>query len=635
MKKGKFFLGGLLMAMLLVGCGETKAPAKEVEENKVAKTETVTTTDNAKEYKETQVKLDHKIIKKGEPGKDEVTLSFAATSDVHGRIYPYEYAIDSEDKSAGFAKTNTIVKKLRAENPNLVLIDIGDTVQDNSAELFNHLETHPMVEAMNEMNYDVWVLGNHEFNFEREFINRNINNFKGSVVNANIKNEADDSHFVLPYQIFDIEGVKVAVVGIIPPHVPMWEASAPEHFKGLKFEDPAPAVERTIKDLEGKYDVLVGAVHLGRKDEYGATGAFDIAEKFPQFNIIFAGHEHARYVTEVNNTLVLEPGAYGWGVSNGEIKVKKENGKWVVDSVEAKNIESKDVEADKAILDKFKDVHEKSIANSNEVIGEVTEVFIPRVDYITGEDKVTTMPTSQMEDTAIVQLINDVQKYYAKADVSTAAIFNAESNLKPGDFKKKDVAFIYKYTNTLMGVNITGANLLKFMEWSANYYNSVKPGDVTISFNEKVRGYNYDMFDGINYQIDLTQEPGHRVKNVTIDGQPLDPNKVYKLAVNNYRFGTLQNLGLIKPEDKYYDSYEELQDGGRVRDLIIDYVKTQLNGKLSPKVDNNWSIVGLEENIPGKEAVIEMIKTGEIKIPKSADGRTLNVKSINVNDVKK
>ncbi|SJZ92594.1 2',3'-cyclic-nucleotide 2'-phosphodiesterase / 3'-nucleotidase [Cetobacterium ceti] len=629
MKKGKFLLSSLLLAMLLVGCGESKS-AKEEKKPEVKQEQVV-----VKEYKDEPIKLVHKVIKKGEPGKDEVTLTFAATSDMHGRIYPYEYAIDAEDKDAGFAKTNTVVKSLREQNPNLVLIDIGDTVQDNSAELFNHLDTHPMVEAMNDMNYDVWVLGNHEFNFEKDFIKRNIKNFKGSVVNANIKNEEDNSNFVLPYQLFDIEGVKVAVIGIIPPHVPMWEASAPEHFKGLKFEDPAPAVERTIKDLEGQYDVLVGAVHLGRKDEYGATGAFDLAEKFPQFSLILAGHEHAKYVTEVNDTLVLEPGAYGWGVATGDVKVKKEDGKWIVKDVTAKNVETKDVEADKDILNKFKDVHDKSRENANIVIGDVTETFIPKVDYITGEEKVTTMPTSQIEDTAIVQLINDVQKHYAKADISTAAIFTPESNLKAGQFKKKDVAFIYKYTNTLMGVNITGENLLKFMEWSANYYNTVKPGDVTISFNEKVRGYNYDMFDGVNYDINLTKEPGHRIENVTIDGKPLDPNKVYKLAVNNYRFGTLQNLGLIKPEDKYYDSYEALQDNGRVRDLIIDYVQNTLNGKLTPKTDNNWKIVGLDTEIPGREAILEMIKKGEITIPKSASGRTLNVKSINVNDIKK
>ncbi|WP_407536262.1 5'-nucleotidase C-terminal domain-containing protein [Cetobacterium somerae] len=184
-----------------------------------------------------------------------------------------------------------------------------------------------------------------------------------------------------------------------------------------------------------------------------------------------------------------------------------------------------------------------------------------------------------------------------------------------------------------MGVNMTGENLLKYMEWSMNYYNQTEPGDVTISFNPKVRGYNYDMFDGVNYKVDISKPAGERIVDATINGQPIDPNKTYKVAVNNYRFGTLMNLGLVTDKDKYYDSYEELQDGGRIRDLIVRYVQENLKGELNPKVDNNWSIIGFEENVPGKDAVIEKIRTGEIKVPMSEDGRTLNVQSININNL--
>ena len=622
MKSTKFFVLGALLSMVFVGCGE-KEKTKNVEKVEVKK--------DIKEFKENRLTLEKKIIKKGEPGSKNVILSFAATSDVHGRIYPYEYGVDEVDQDAGYAKTYTIVKELRDRNPNLILMDIGDTVQDNSAELFNNLETHPMVEAMNTMDYDAWILGNHEFNFEKDFLLRNIRNFDGAVISTNIENEDDGSKFVLPYQIFDVQGVKVALIGALPPHVPMWEASAPEHFKGLTFEDPMSAVKETLDELDGKYDVLVGAFHLGRKDEYGATGTFDLAKAYPQFDLIFAGHEHARYVTEVNGAMVLEPGAYGWGVSNGEIKMVKEDGKWKIENIVAKNIESTNVSADNDMLEQFKGVHDKSLEDANQVVGKINQKFIPRTDYITGADKVTTMPTGQMEDNAIVQLINDAQKYYADADVSAAAIFNFESNLDAGDFKKKDVAFIYKYTNTLMGVNMTGENLLKYMEWSAKYYNKTEPGDVTISFNPKVRGYNYDMFDGINYKIDISKSEGERIVDPTIKGEKLDPKKIYKVAVNNYRFGSLMNLGLVKDEDKYYDSYATLQDAGRIRDLIIKYVQEEMKGEVTPKIDKNWKIIGFDKNVSGKEEILEKIKSGEIVIPMSEDGRTLNVKSININ----
>lgn len=280
-------------------------------------------------------------------------------------------------------------------------------------------------------------------------------------------------------------------------------------------------------------------------------------------------------------------------------------------------------------------VHDKSVADANLIVGKVTADFIPRVDYITGQDKVTTMPTIQLEDTALIDLINDVQLYYTKADVAAAAAFRLDMNLKKGDFKKKDVAFIYKYSNTLMGVNMTGENLLKYMEWSASYYNTAKKGDVTISFNPNVRGYNYDMFEGIDYDIDISKEAGNRITNAKIKGQTLDPKKVYKVAVNNYRFGTLQSLKLATPKDVYYDSYEVMQDAGRIRDLIGAYVKKVDKGVITPKVNYNWKIIGFNPNVAERDKIFDEIRAGTIMIPRSADGRTPNIKSINIYELKK
>ena len=283
---------------------------------------------------------------------------------------------------------------------------------------------------------------------------------------------------------------------------------------------------------------------------------------------------------------------------------------------------------------KFAYVDEKSKAYSNEVVGEVTETFIKNPDFITGEKEITTMPTAQLMETPVMELINEVQQHFAKSDVSSAALFNFGSNLEKGPFKRKDVAFIYKYTNTLMGVNITGENLLKYMEWSADYYNQLMPGDLTISFDENVRGYNYDMFYGIDYKIDITKPKGKRIIDAKINGKPVDKKKVYKLAINNYRFGTLLTLGLIKESDMYYDSYAELQDGGRVRDLIIKYITEEKNGKVTPVLKNNWKIVNYNFNNPLLEKLKEKVISGEIKIPASSDGRTLNVKSIKESEVK-
>ncbi len=574
------------------------------------------------------------VIKGSATNGDEVTINIAATSDIHGRLYPYEYATDQPDDDAGYALTYDVVKQIKANNPDTLLLDIGDVLQDNSAELFNDMDIHPMVEALNYMNYDLWVPGNHEFNFGLDFLERNINAFNGRAVSSNIVYKDGSGYFVNPYQIFVVDGVRVAVVGGIAPHVAQWEASTPEHFQGLDFENPVEAVKKTVASIDGQYDVLIAAMHLSRHGEYDMEnigGVFNLAEEVPEIDLIIAGHEHATYCEKVNDTWVLEPGKYGAQVAFGEIKVAKENDEWVIQSVDAKNISTKGLVADKDLTEKFAFVDEASIKDARTEIGEVTEDFVDGVDYITGENHVTTMPTTQIEDTAVIDLINIVQMKCADAQIASCATFNSDQALFKGSLRKKDMAFIYKYSNTLNGVYMSGANLKAYMEWSASFYNTYKDGDVTISFNPEKRSYNYDMFSGINYKIDISKEAGSRIVDATIDNKPLDLNATYKVAVNNYRLGTLMTNGWVSSEDVYYTSANDID--ATIRTKIMEYVMDDLGGKLAPVCDHNWEITGLSDSFNNPE-VIAQIKEGKISIPTSSDGRTMNVKSVTLSDLK-
>ncbi len=577
--------------------------------------------------------ISQEIVKGEEPQGDEVTLSIAVTSDLHGHLYDFDYALGVEDKKSGLTKISTLVKELRAEDPDLFLMDLGDTIQDNSAELFNADPVHPMIRGLNLLNYDLWTLGNHEFNFEPDFLIRNINGFDGTVATSNILFTETGEPFLLTSQIFVIKGVRTAVINAITPHIPRWEASTPEHFAGLTFADPAESVKGVVESLEGEYDLLIGGFHIGLGGEYGSTGVTGILEAVPEFDVIFHGHEHARRNEVINGIPVIEPGAYGWALAHAEVSLKREGDGWVVESVETENLETENVVPDAELVELFKPEHEKALADANLVIGKVSATFIERPDYITGEDEITTMPTSQLEDNAIIDLINTVQMTYANAEISSAAIFNFGSNLKAGDFRKKDVAFIYRYPNTLNGVSITGENLLKYMEWSASYYNTYQPGDLTISFNPEIRGYNYDMFSGVEYEIDISQPAGSRIQNVSFQGEPIDLEREYKLALNNYRLGTLLSLELVTNEDIYYDSYEEKQDKGRIRDLIVDYVQNVAKGEILPNVDNNWRVVGTEIDPEKEEILFEKVRAGEIVIPRSEDGRTPNVRSLREDEI--
>lgn len=565
------------------------------------------------------------------------TVTILGTSDMHGRIFPWEYATGTADDDAGFALIQTLIKQEKEKNPNTILIDNGDTLQDNMVEIFNNDPVHPMIDVMNYMGYDVWNLGNHEFNFGMDFLNKNIAAFKGSALAANIYKE-DGTRFINGYKIIEKDGVRVAIVGLIAPHIPTWEAATPEHFKGLTFTDPVAEAKKVVKELEGKYDVLIGTFHLGDTPEKGTTdGAKAVADAVPQFNAIICGHAHSQFdnIESTSKVKLIEPGRYGAALAKIDVKVEKSGDGWKVVEVTTKNLSTKGIAADKDLTAKFKYVDDKSLAEANKVVGEVTADFIKNVDYITGAKVITTMPTAQMEDNAVIDFINEVQSYYAKADISTAAFFKNDANLTAGPFKKKDVANIYMYDNTLMAVNITGKNLKAYMEWSAGYYNQFKDGDLTISFNPSVRGYNYDMFSGINYQIDLSKPTGSKIVNATIKGQPIDDAKIYKMAVNNYRFGTLLTNKWIVDADKCYDSFAELGDAGRIRDLIVKYVQEVKGGKLSPSIDNNWKLIGYSFDAKLKEIADAKIKSGEIKIPTSFDGRTPNVKAVTKYDLYK
>lgn len=558
-------------------------------------------------------------------------ITILQTSDIHNRIYPYNYPTDSYDNDAGLALVSTVVNNEREKDSDLLLIDTGDTIQDNMGEIFNDNPVHPTIEAMNFIGYDAWTIGNHEFNYGLDFLDRNIEAFEGEALSANIKVKSTGDPYVAPYVIFDVDGIQVAVIGLTPPKVPVWEASNPDNFKGLAFESTTDAIDEVLTEIEGQYDVLVGSFHMGDSVDYeGFYGLEDIAKAFPEFDVMFGGHDHSDYQEVYNGVQAIAPGRYGANVSKAVITLKKDaQGNYTVHDVETELISTKGLEPDAELQDQLAYAHEESLAYANETVGVVTADFILRPDYITGEDDITTMPTSQIEDTAVISLINEVQMFYADADVSSAALFNFGSNLKEGDFKRKDAAYIYKYDNTLMGVEITGANLLEYMEWSTAYYNTYESGDATVSFNPEIRGYNYDMFTGIDYTIDLTKEAGERIMNPTIKGMPLDMDATYKLAVNNYRYGTLLGLDLVTEDDIYYDSYAALQDQGRMRDLIIKYAVEEMDGVVAPHVNDNWSVSSPALKNPYQIGVHQLVMEGTVEIPTSEDGRTLNVEALN------
>lgn len=561
----------------------------------------------------------------------EIDIQILATSDLHGKFYPYDYAINEESKSGSLTQIATAVKKYRTDNT--IIVDVGDTIQDNYSEMFFKDKIHPMMLAMNEIGYDIWAIGNHEFNYGVENLKNIMKQSTSKVLIGNLYNP-DGTSFADSYTIIEKDGVKIGVIGMCTPNITKWDSV---NLKDYIVTDPVEETKKIVKDLRDKVDVLIATVHMGEENEYDVpnSGANDLANACPELDLIIAAHEHKLVEeTYVDNVLIVENKSSGATMSKVNIVVEKDKfGCKIVDR-KAESIKISEYESDKELSKKLAPYNERAKKEANIIIGELIG------GNLVPENEIAEIPQAQIEPTSLIDLINEVQMYYTDAQVSSAALFNIDANLEPGKIKKSDTSLIYKYGNTLYKVQMTGKQLKKYIEWSANYYNTYNPKDLTISFNENVRGFNYDMFSGVDYQIDISEKPGNRIKNLkwTKTGKEVKDDEVFVIAVNNYRVNThLLSYGEIYEEGEELPKVLEIDVNGKiggVRELIGDYIKNVKGGKITPNNPKNWEIIGNNWDEEKHKKAVQMIREGKIKIPSSQDGRTPNVKSITEDDLK-
>lgn len=562
--------------------------------------------------------------------KETADLQILATSDLHGKFAPWDYALNEESKSGSMAQIATALKELRTENS--ILVDAGDTIQDNSSDLFFDEEIHPMALAMNEMNYDVWVTGNHEYNFGGDVLKKVISQQKADVLTGNVK-DADGNPLADGYTILDKNGVKVGVIGMVTPNITRWDAT---NLEGWTVTDPVEETKKIIEEIKDETDVLIGVMHMGMDNEYEVknSGAVDLANACPELDLIVASHAHQLIPgEEVNGVLVVMNKSGASTLADVHLKLEKqEDGSWDVIDRTSDVLDMSTYEPDADLMEKLAPYDERAKEEANVVIGKLEG------GNLAPENEIAEIPSAQIQDTALIDLINEVQLYYTDADVSAAALFNMNANLKEGDIRKCDTALVYKFANTLYKLEMTGAQLKQYMEWSASYYNTWKPGDLTISFNPDVRSYLYDMFAGVNYEINIANEPGSRIQNLTWpDGTPVKDEDVFTIAVNNYR-ATSQLLtpGEVYKEGDPLPKLLEIDvrgDAGGVRELIGLYISEVKGGVITPQTDNNWKIVGNEWDAAKHEQAVKLLKEGKLTIPTSEDGRTPNVKAITEADL--
>lgn len=560
---------------------------------------------------------------------EKVNITILGTTDMHANIFNWSYEDGAETDDIGMAKIYTIVEEVRKENPNTLLIDNGDTIQGTilSDDLYNTRKElkHPVIDVMNFMKYDSMTLGNHEFNFGVDMIKKIEKEANFPILAANAKYDKDNSYLVKPYTVAEVAGIKVGILGLTNPNIPRWDGPK---VTELKFENMADAAEKHIKELKEKSDIIIATAHAGFEEEYGKDGAKEMIERCPEIAALLVGHGHITVKEKFGNTVIGGARDAARQVVRFDLSLKKDNNKWTVEDNKVEIIDVKDYKASEELKKYAMEYHKKTLDFLIDVIGIATADLVP-------PSEIKGIPEAQIRDTAVIDLINEVQLKATGADIAAAALFQSKSNIKAGNITYASIFDIYKYPNTLIGIEINGKELKNYMEWSAKYYNTFKPGDVNISFNPDIRGYNYDMFQGIDYKIDISKPEGQRIVDLKFKGRAVTDTDKFKLALNNYRYGGLKNMEIISGEP-YFES-----DPKSLRSYIADYIREK--GEISPETDNNWEIIGADFIDPYNEYTIEKsklrdyiikeINNGNIVIPSSEDGRSYNVKSINTQDL--
>ncbi|MBF1233536.1 MAG: bifunctional metallophosphatase/5'-nucleotidase [Haemophilus sp.] len=533
----------------------------------------------------------------------EVNIKILGTSDIHGRVVPWSYGADVEDKSGSYAQIATYVKDVRKNNKNVVLVDVGDAIQDNQVDVFakdkKYYKDHPIPKVLNEMKYDVFVLGNHEFNFGMKALDEILKDIKAKKLTANFYYKKNDKRYIDATTIIEKDGVKLGIIGLSTPMSAKFEEDT-GNLKDMKFTSPTEEARTQVEKLKAKgVDAIIVIAHMGIENENKIpdTGMRDVINAVDGIDVVIAGHMHKDVPSEtIKNTLITEPHRYGTVVSEVDLTFDINDKKEVkLVKKESKTVPVKALEADKKIAEIYKPYHEKLRELNNVVIGQTENEMVP-------QETKHGVSAAFSRDTGLSSFINDVEQHYSGADVVTFSFDHQKARMDKGDIKKKDIIFNYRYAGGDVTVyEMTGKQLKEYMEWSANYFDTIQPGDTEYRYNaerKKSKYVTYDIFGGVNYKIDLRNPKGSKIVDLTLaDGKPVTDDMKLKVGMNSYRFAQLNGKGGIWEGQQIPVLWESKvamgREKGTIQNMMIDYITNVKKGKIDGQSHNRWEIIGL------------------------------------------
>jgi 2',3'-cyclic-nucleotide 2'-phosphodiesterase/3'-nucleotidase len=534
-----------------------------------------------------------------QPVAGGVRVMVLATTDLHGNLYPIDYGTD-QPAPRGLAKIATLIRAAEAENPNHLLIDCGDTIQGTPVEYVYQtmvrtgtgpmglkppagLAHDPMMLAMNLLGYDAMTVGNHEYNFGLKNLERARSEARFPWLSANtaIAPGGKERPFA-PYFVKTMGGVKVAIVGITTPAVPTWEK--PENLGSYRFLPPVEALRNAVAELRAKEhpDVIVVAAHsgLGRNLETNAEESpeedvvYELATGVPEVDAIVFGHSHRELEgRSIGKVLVVQP--KNWGISLAQLEFTlepKPGGGWTLAGKTGRLIPvTAETAAAPDILEIARPYHEMAERHLDAPVA-----TSPReLDSALG----------RVEDTAVMDAVQQVELYYSKADVSFASLFNPSVRVPKGQVTVRQIAALYPYDNELYVIEGTFKMVKEALENAARYFLSCEGERCSRPplTNRNVLGYNYDMAKGVDYEVDLSRPEGDRIRNLRWHSKPLEPDRKLRIAINSYRAGGSAGYAMFIGAKVLWRSQEE------IRDMMVRYYSER--GSLPARADGNWRLI--------------------------------------------
>lgn len=580
-----------------------------------------------------------------------VDLRILETTDLHSNMMDFDYYKDTPTEKFGLVRTASLIDAARGEVKNSVLVDNGDLIQGSplgdymATRGLKKGEIHPVYKAMNTLDYTVGNLGNHEFNYGLKYLHDALAGAKFPYVNANIIDVKTQKPLFTPYliketNVVDQDGkkqtLKIGYIGFVPPQIMTWDKA---NLDGkVTVNDITETARKYVPEMREKdADLVVVVAHSGLSaDPYQAMAENSVyyLSEVPGVDAILFGHAHAVFPGKdfasikgadiekgtLNGVPSVMPGMWGDHLGVVDLVLNNDGGSWKVTQSKAEARPIYDAAAKKSLA-----AEDKKLVDVLKHDHDATREFVSKPIGKSADNMYSFL--ALVQDDPTVQVVNMAQKAYAEhfvqgdPDLAKLPVLSAAAPFKVGGRKNdpasyvevekgqltfRNAADLYLYPNTLVVVKATGQEVKEWLECSAGQFNQIDPHSSkpqSLINWDGFRTYNFDVIDGVNYQIDVTQPAKYdgecqainpqaeRIKNLTFNGKAIDPNATFLVVTNNYRAygGKFAGTG---------DSHIAFASPDENRSVLAAWISAESKkaGEIHPAVDNNWRLAPIHSD---------------------------------------